>query len=95
MVIFVVGNLTYADYYTKMASSTKQILMFAFGISFGMFLVNFALATAMDGVEKGFKYGLMWFTGVSCIAYVVMIVCGFIYGFASLKQYFGKKRGKL
>jgi len=72
------------------------MLKLAIGIQAMCFLVNMALVSLVEqSIEKGFRYGLMWCTGVSLLMYVVIVCFGCYYGFGELKEYFGKKRGKL
>lgn len=95
-VIYFVGNLTYADYYTKLAYDTKQIFNMIIGVQAGCFLGNFVLAAlAEQSIYKGFRYGLGWCTGLSLLLYVLGFCFVIYYGFNELKKYFGKKRGKL
>lgn len=95
-IIYLVGNLTYADYYTKLPSNTKQIFNMIFGLQAGCFVVNFALVALVEqSIYKGFRYGMAWCTGISLLFYVVGICMVVVYGFHELKKYFGKKRGKI
>lgn len=95
-IIYFVGNLTYADYYTKLAHDTRQMFNMIIGVQAGCFLANFMLVALVEqSIYKGFRYGLGWCTGLSLFIYAVGIGFGVYYGFGELKKYFGKKRGKL
>jgi p-aminobenzoyl-glutamate transporter AbgT len=95
-IIMLIGNLTYADYYTKFDEDLKMAAMITFLIAIILFLLNFIIAAGMEGnVEAAFKYGLFWFSCVSFIMYICFTIYGLIYGFQKLKSYFGKKRGKI
>lgn len=94
-VIMLVGNLTYADYYTKFDEELKLAGTMAFAAAMAVFIMNFLIASLMRDVVEGFKYGLYWFSGASLITYLWFLVSGMIYCFKKLKAYFGKKRGKI
>ena len=96
VVVMVVGHLTYADYYTKLNKDLVEwiitgIVILVFATSF-----NFALMALVSvSVTEGFKYCLWWFTGITCLYYLIGIVLGIGSGYTNLREYFGKKRGKV
>jgi hypothetical protein len=95
-IIYLIGNLTYADYYTNLPEYIKQIFNAVFGTQAGCFLVNLILATLVEqDLYKGYRYGLGWCTALSLLVYACIVGFGTWYGFRDLKHYFGKKRGKL
>lgn len=92
LIIYLVGNLTYADYYTKLESDTRTIINFILTVKVFVFLVNFILGGLFEhSILGGFKYGLIFFTGTSLLLYGLIVCAGFYYGFIDLKNYFGKK----
>lgn len=100
-IIMIVGNLTYADYYTKMNKKFVESFWWVYSICMGAAILNFLIVliiTLAFGVTKGpspLNYGLGWLTGLSSIVYTLTILYGIIIGYCNLKQYFGRKRNKI
>lgn len=100
-IILLVGNLTYADYYTKLDKNLMQTFWICYGIVSGAGIANFVIAgiinllTIKSEGPDALTYGLGWLTVCAGIAYVVFGLIGTVVGFTKLKEYFGRKRNKI
>lgn len=100
-IILLVGNLTYADYYTKLDKNLMHTFWICYGIVSCAGIVNFVIAgiinllTIKNEGPDPLTYGLGWLTVGACILYVILAIVGTIVGFTKLKQYFGHKRNKI
>lgn len=99
-IILMIGNLTYADYYTKLDKTTMNSFWVCYGavscIGFMNFLIS-AVANLLiiDSGRSALLYGLGWIAGCSVLMYVGFAIFGIVVGFTKLKKYFGRKRNKI
>lgn len=95
LIVYGIGNLTYADYYTKLSTNTKETINTLLLVQFICFSLNMLIISIVGNIKEGFAYGLIWCSGVSVLIYLYYICFLSFLGFAKLKMYFGKKRGKI
>ena len=102
--VILIGNLTYADYYTKLES--KQLttpFWVLFGFSYGLGALMFLMASGIIGVLDDSEQSrlepstvaLLWSSSALYIIYCISLMCAVVEGFSTLKKYFGKKRNKI
>ncbi|AFC21983.1 membrane protein [Cronobacter phage vB_CsaM_GAP32] len=102
-VVLLVGNLTYANYYTKIKSSSMEAFWMVYTIAVGLALFNFLIAFTVNHFAEASVpqkpsasyYGMAILAGESVIIYFVLSCMMLISGFIKLKQYFGRKRNKI
>lgn len=100
-VIMLVGNVTYADYYTKLNKKFLEYFWCTYLICIGVSFVNFMMVlvakTLMNTTNElsPINYGLGWLYIMSLCIYSMFLIYSICFGFANLKQYFGRKRNKI
>lgn len=100
-IIMIIGNLTYADYYTKLNEKFLSNFWGTYAICMGAAIVNFVITfviTLAVGKTDGpspLNYGLGWLAVLSIIVYTIGVIWVICIGYCNLKQYFGRKRNKI
>lgn len=96
-IVMLIGNLTYADYYTKLNKNFVENFWYTYAICMSATIVNFVISFAVPATNgpSPLNYGLGWLAGISIILYSTGIIWAICIGFSKLKHYFGKKRNKI
>lgn len=100
-IIMIIGNLTYADYYTKLNEKFLNNFWCTYCICMGAAIVNFVITFVIDSFvdtndsPSPLNYGLGWLAVMSMMVYTVSIIWVISIGYCKLKRYFGRKRNKI
>lgn len=94
-IVFFIGFMTYADYYTKNADNFIFGFNFCFVICGVLSLCNFVATIAQNSWEVAVQRTIVGFSCLTLVIYVIALIAYTIILGSKFRQYCGTKRGKL
>ena len=99
-VVMLVGNVTYANYYTRIDKHDIDNFWMIYVIILFCGVINFLITLAAKLLSTGTSlnpvlYASGWVAVLLTIVYLYLISYTIFLGFCNLKDYFGKKRNKI